>query len=290
MIRIATENDIARIKELWEQGFNDPLNYVDFFYSNVTTPSHTYLCEDGPGVIAMATIIPTMFMYKDKSADVSYIYGAATDKRFQGQGYMSTLLKHCERVIKDQGCSMSVLVPGDRHLFDYYKRRGYNADFSLRIVKIRPGMISSVREGGFEFSDGEIGEQEMFGIREASLANTPHIAWTAPQLSSIIKDCAAYGEKVAYCGRGEEKAYAVYGMEGKKMYIKECLGTSPVAMTEVIARAIDANDPSGVTVRLAADAPILQYEGETVRFGMAKQFVASSRIKDMEPYMNLMFD
>ncbi len=290
MIRIATERDIPRIKELWQQGFDDPINYVDFFYKNAAKVSDTYLCDEGPGVIAMLTMLPAKFVYKDRSVDVSYVYGAATDKKYRGRGFMSVLLRHCEKLAKEQGCAMSVLVPGGRHLFDFYKKRGYRADFSLKLVNIRPGMLTAPPEKGYRFSIGGASPETVYGIREAALADTPHVMWDEKGIAAVLRDCREYGERTAVCERGDERAYAVFGMNGRRMYIKECLGTTVGAAAEVIKRLIRETDPAGATARLETGSTVFGYEGEVVPFGMAKQLLASSGIRDMEPYMNLMFD
>lgn len=290
MIRIATERDIPRIKELWQQAFDDPINYVDFFYKNVAPVTKTYLCDEGPGVVAMLTMLPATFVYKDMSVDVSYIYGAATDKKYRGRGFMSVLLRHCEKTAKEAGCAMSVLVPGGRHLFDFYQKRGYRADFSLKLVNIRPGMLTAPPEKGYRFSVDGVKPETVFEIRERALSDTPHVRWGEAEISAVLRDCREYGELTALCERGDERAYAVFGMNGKRMIIKECLGTSRSATTEVLKRLIREKDPSGAAARLESGSTIFGYEGEIVPFGMAKQLVASSGIKDMEPYMNLMLD
>ena len=79
-------------------------------------------------------------------------------------------------------------------------------------------------------------------------------------------------------------------MQGRRLVLKECLGTSTEAVTELIRMLIAEKNPASAVARLAANAPVFPYEGDVVRFGMAKQFVASSTIRDMEPYMNLMLD
>ena len=58
MIRKATYADIPQMRFLWEQCFDDPLNYVDFIYDNhIILPEQTYVIEDNLKIVSMATAL-----------------------------------------------------------------------------------------------------------------------------------------------------------------------------------------------------------------------------------------
>ena len=92
MIRMATVADIPRLKELWEEGFRDPLNYLDFFYSRVAAPSYTYLSEEGEGIVAMLTML--VLRRNDRGSDGISLFGAFwdVDRSLFWGGFLTLLL------------------------------------------------------------------------------------------------------------------------------------------------------------------------------------------------------
>jgi predicted acetyltransferase len=291
MIRHASEGDIIQLKSLWDQSFNDPLSYIDFIYNNVARPADTLVYDSGDNTLAaMMTLVPTNFVFQDKAVRTMYVYGAATDRRYQRQGIMTAMLRYAEEYAKNLEFLLSVLVPGERHLFDYYRGRGYGADFNCRVLNLKPGMISPdiIPENDCGFDT--ITAAQFYGIRHAALSATPHVEWNIKQLEFVFADLKIYGEHIAhYQGRYGE-SYAVYGVQKKKMHIKECMGSSDEAVMAVIKDVIQQNDPKAVTLQLPMSSKLFGRAGKVMRYGMAKPLQVHTSIKDMEPYMNLMLD
>ena len=67
MIRSATVIDIPEIKKIWDQSFDDPLNYVDFLFDKVLEPNDTLVYEEDGEVVSMAMSIYCSFRYHDES-------------------------------------------------------------------------------------------------------------------------------------------------------------------------------------------------------------------------------
>lgn len=289
MIRHATEEDIVQLKSLWNQSFHDPLNYVDFIYREVSRPADTFVYDIGGELASMMILIPTVFVFKDKGVKTMYIYGAATAQRHRQRGIMTAMLRHAEEYARDLDFALSIIVPGDKYLFDYYRRRGYSADFNCRMINIKPGMIKQDLKLEVDLSIDQISAKEFYDIREEALADTPHLRWNATQLEFIFEDLKIYGEHVAHYEGKLGRSYAVYGA-GKKMHIKECFGSTREAQLAIIKDVIQANNPRHVTLCQPADSSLFAFEGSEKRYGMAKPLQSSASLKELRPYMNLMLD
>jgi len=290
MIRHATDNDITRLKKLWHTNFHDSQDYINFVYSRITTPADTLVYEVDGKIVSMLTIIPVNFAYYGLAVKTMYVYGAATSKKYEGRGYMSGLLKFAEDYARDFGFQMSVLVPGNRFLFKFYKARGYNADFNCRVLKIKPGMISQSIVSDVDYTDNTITPGQLFEIRREALSRIPNIEWNVRQLNFVFEDLRLYKESIAYYNGRYGESYAVYSKKGSGIFIKECLGTANDASLALIKDIILKNSPKEVSVVLPVGCKLFEFEGERMQYGMAKRLDSRGPISDMDPYMNLMLD
>ncbi len=290
MIRQATDNDIPALKAIWQEGFDDPLNYVDFLYNEVLKTSDTFVFEVDGRAVSMMIAIPTELVYRDKSVKAIYVYGAATLKKYRGKGIMTAMLRHAEDFARAAGCALSVLVPGEKYLFKYYQKRGYSADFSANLVAIRHGMLDRTLDSAVAVETDVLTPEQMYGLREAILAEIPHIRWYPVQLRFLLKDAAIYGEHLASYNGELGVGYALYGMQGKHLFIKECLGTTVDVQHYIISHIIEKTNSAHVSVQLPRHSELFRFEGEVTSYGMAKPLVDSSFIGGMDPYMNLMLD
>ncbi|MEA5051603.1 MAG: GNAT family N-acetyltransferase [Oscillospiraceae bacterium] len=291
MIRNATQEDISKIKLLWDEGFSDPLSYVDFIYDKVAKISDTLLIEENGDICSMLTIIPTSFRFREKTIKTAYIYGAATKRSHRQHGYMVKLLEYAEHVCRENGYALCALVPGERYLYDFYANRGYSADFDCRMVRLAAGMLEHAERCDVQPVYDKPDYAKIFSLREQALFDIPHIMWDEKQLEFVIGDCTAYGESVAQYAGAFGESYAIFGEDkAKRMFIKECNGTSEKAEMLLLKRIVLERNPRAVTVQLPVRKNLFRYEGETQHYGMAKALYAGSTINDMDPYMNLMLD
>lgn len=290
MIRPATVIDIPEIKKIWDQSFDDPLNYVDFLYDKVMSPSDTLVFEEEGEISSIAMSIYCSFRYHDEEIPCVYIYGCATRPDRGGRGLMTQLISVVEQNAIARGCQMSILVPGSKSLFKFYQKRGYSADFSLRRVALRPGMLKTIPRPESEIVYDLIVGSEMYDIRERALYEIPHIVWDADQLDFMAADALAYQDHIASYSGELGNAYAIYSIHKRVMFIREILGTTEESTTALLAGLVDRQNPKRVTIELPVGGGILPVEGEKAVYGMSKSFKTAKTISSLEPYMNLMLD
>lgn len=295
MIRRATNADLPQLRKIWEECYDDPLNYVDFMYDRgIVSPQQTYVIEENFQLVSMACVMDCHFSFRENRIPCIYLFGCATVPRLAGKGYMGNLLKRIESDAKAMDAQMSVLIPGGKMLSGVYAKRGYHSDFGVRVLKLRPGMIGNTPAPDTELilnDQKDISMDEVYAIREAALYEVPHIEWDSEQLSKVLLDAIAYGESMAMYKGDAGASYAIYGMQNKSMFIREILGTNEESTRILLAAIVNEFDPKRVTMRLPIGAGLLPLEGvKKPDYGMSKLFSTTKPLSDLAPYMNLMFD
>lgn len=290
MIRYATTEDIYTLKEMWDSGFDDPLNYINFIFDRVAKTSEIMVYDMAGKVAGMLALIPLKFTYKAERIDASYIFGATTDKKYRNRGVMTHLLVAAEDEAKQKGSKLTVLVPGEPALIDYYKKRGYNSDFFLRDIEIKPGMLASVPRTDVQLESDLITTASMYSLREKALESIAHVEWNEQQLRFVLDDCYIYGDSVVHYNGEHGESYAIYNIVNQRAYIKECLGTTDMASLVLIKEIISQNVPKSAVVRQPLNSILFAHMGERTMYGMAKPLYADSYIRDLDGYMNLMLD
>lgn len=290
MVRHGTTEDLYALKKLWNSGFSDPLNYIDFIFDRVADPKDIMIFDKDGMSAAMLVLLPVNFTYRDKKVKTSYIFGATTRKRFRGRGYMTHLLTAAEEEARRRGSVLTVLVPGEEYLYAYYRKRGYSSDFYHRQVAIRPGTLGEVPDVDTEIKQDSIWSDAFYEIREKSLADIPHIEWSEEQCRFVMDDSYIYGDHIAsYVGRYGE-SYAVYNLNKNKIYVREVMGTNTTSQLVLLKELVSQNNPSSFTVVQPLASPLFALEGEKVCFGMSKPLFTDTYIRDLDGYMNLMLD
>lgn len=290
MIRYATTEDIYTLKEMWDAGFDDSLNYINFIFDRVVNASDILVYDMAGKVAGMLTLLPVSFNYRDEAIEASYIFGATTDKKYRNRGVMTHLIVAAEEEAKRRGSKLTVLVPGEKALFNYYKKRGYNGDFFLRDIEILPGMLAAVPPVDKQVETDQLTSRKMYELREKALESIPHISWSEKQLRFVLDDCYIYGDSVMNYSGEHGEGYAVYNVINQRAYIKECLGTTDLAPLVLLKEVITQNSAKNAVVRQPINSAMLPREGERTMYGMVKPLYIDTYIRDLDGYMNLMLD
>lgn len=290
MVRLGTPYDIKALKSLWDESFDDTVNYIDFIFDKVSLPSDAMIYDVAGEVAAMLLMIPTRFIYRSEIVNTLYILGACTKKKYRGKGLMTELLEQAEERARSSGAALSILVPGEKYLFDYYKKRGYSADFRVRNVQLKRGAFSAVAPGDGTVVIDKVSPIDIFEIRSAALADLPHVSWSKRQMPFVLEDTLIYGGHAAVYDGSLGKAYAFFGNDRKKLFIKECLGSSVEAQMALMKAIAEKHDPRQIQVNVPIYSPLFPQMGQVVPYGMAKPLNAGGSFRDLDPYMNMMLD
>jgi len=147
-IRTAGKGDADRQKKIWKLCFGDDDAYIDFYFANRYREDNTLLMLLNGEIVSMLTIIPVWVVTADgRTFHSAMQYAVATHPEYRGRGFVSRLMDFCDRHLKQNCMEMSVLVPAEERLFDFYGKRGYKKGFYIREISVTAGSIKGITGG-----------------------------------------------------------------------------------------------------------------------------------------------
>lgn len=120
--------------ELWRQCFGDPEAFIDLFFDRVYKEENALTIERDGQIVSALHMLPYTMTYYGTEISVAYIYGACTAPAWQGQGLMRQLLHESFEVMKSREVALTVLIPSDKWLFDYYREQGFTEAFDYTLA------------------------------------------------------------------------------------------------------------------------------------------------------------
>lgn len=114
-------SQIPILRCLWKEAFGDDDSFLDSFFSTAFSADRCRCVTVDGKTVAM------LYWFDCEYADkpIAYIYAVATAKDHRGQGICNKLMNSTHELLKKQGCSGAILVPGSKELFAFYERIGY---------------------------------------------------------------------------------------------------------------------------------------------------------------------
>ncbi|MBQ7119840.1 MAG: GNAT family N-acetyltransferase [Oscillospiraceae bacterium] len=116
----AEKSDFRDVKTLWDECFPQFGNYVDFFMEHIYKAECARLMRIDGALAGMIHVFPRTFSSNGEHFSAKYIFGVGTSKKFRGKGVAGKLL---EREACD--CDFLTLIPQDKGLFEFYKKKGF---------------------------------------------------------------------------------------------------------------------------------------------------------------------
>lgn len=154
----------ARLRQLWRQVFDDPEEFLDLFFG---LPGCLNRCctasRDGKIVSALY-----WFDCDFRDRKLAYLYGAATDPVYRGQGIFRGLMERYHAVLREQGYAGSLLVPAEG-LAGMYEKMGYRYVCYRKVWTAQAGESSAALT---EISAGEFGSLREKYLPENAVSQT----------------------------------------------------------------------------------------------------------------------
>lgn len=92
IVRKACDEDEASIRELWSQRFVDEdEESIDYYFKHLYQKETCHLLYHNDHLISMMQLHPKTIMLDDKAISAFFLFGVATNKAYEGCGYMSLL-------------------------------------------------------------------------------------------------------------------------------------------------------------------------------------------------------
>lgn len=122
-----------QLMDLWRQCFGDSEAFISLFFDRVYKEENALTIEREGRIVSALQMLPYTMTYYGTEISVNYIYGACTALAERGQGLMRRLLQESFEVMKSREVALTVLVPSDKELFDYYRKQGFTEAFDYTV-------------------------------------------------------------------------------------------------------------------------------------------------------------
>ncbi len=265
-IRQATPADYEQMKAIWRVCFDDEEAFIALFFE-YSDYWQALVMEKDNALISMLYILPS-------TNDLWYIYACATLPQHRQQGAMAQLLDEVNKRALQAKQKGIAIVPANERLRAYYKKHGFNDDFSLKQAIFSPQNTIT------EIEKTELTNAEIVRIREGFYAK--QFAWSETHIDLVRRTARlAQGDIVGF-KHANALGYAVCEMQ-EWLIVKELATENTTLNTETL-RTI-ANflgtlfDTTKVEFRLNANSPT---DGILLPFAMLK-----SPTPRPESYFNL---
>ena len=180
MISYGKYEYIPELKIMWHKIFGDSESYLNSFFGKVYKDENTLVDIENGNVVSVLFMIPYKFIENGRENKIVYLYALATDPAYRGRKIMSKLIQKSLEISTKRGYALSVLIPADDSLFEYYRQFGFEEYFDrVLITKTIADIENEQTNKGFEIQ--EIGHPSI----ELTKADSEQI-WSAYSNSEIF--------------------------------------------------------------------------------------------------------
>lgn len=210
LFRFAERSDVNSLKKLWKTCFGDEDEYIDFFFENRFEPDECLCAFCGGELAGMLFLLPITAVCGEREYSARYIYAVCTEPRFRNRMISTRLLAFAHEYMEKNGVDMSLLVPAEPSLFEYYKKRGFETEFFCREIEIK------AEKNTISLEKTEL--QRLFGERNAVFADSGlYMRWDEKALGQIERECDFLGGETLVFSNG----YAVCYPFEDRVFVKE---------------------------------------------------------------------
>lgn len=152
---------VGQLKNIWKLCFSDTDEGTDFVFENIYPKSRCYCCFSGFECCAALYLIDGLVPGEDKKLYKGhYLFGAGTLPQYRGLGIMSQLIEYSLMDSAKTGDKVSVLLPANKGLYDYYGRLMYQPLYgtSVREYSIPAEIQTDKNDGSVQIDKALIRE------------------------------------------------------------------------------------------------------------------------------------
>ena len=204
-IRKTNDRDIPELKRLWRKVFDNEGIYTDLFFK------HRYENCQGIGlfcadkVLSALYLLPCKFKVKDKEYTARYVFAVATFPCERGKGYSGKVMRYAHECMLAEGVDVSILMPAEKSLFDFYKKQGYQTAFYINMSKFKTEKDNIVKLEKCDLSS-------MFELREKHMNRSDgYLSWDKDALKFCqIDNDYSHGSVLSFSDISEGYAVCSY--------------------------------------------------------------------------------
>ena len=123
-ILIPHEELEGEVRALWQLCFGDDDLFLDSYFADAYQRESTLLYQEEGRLVAHLQYPQLSLIEAAETIQAGYILAACTHPDYRGRGYMRELLVEALRREQARGDVLSVIIPAEGWLWDYYQRTG----------------------------------------------------------------------------------------------------------------------------------------------------------------------
>lgn len=162
ILRTANQADIPVLYSLWQEAFGDEKETIDLFFDTCFQPQNILVAVCGGRVRSVVYLLEATLINGEERFRAFYIYAAATEKSYRGQGLMRALLDFSAETAQTRGADYLYLVPASEPLFQYYEKCGFQTAFQKQLCTLTRAQL-------FEYAKCAKCEAPYVVLQEAAL-------------------------------------------------------------------------------------------------------------------------
>lgn len=215
MIRLSQTKDIPDIITLWNEAFGDSEEDIRFFLDRKYIPENTVVYDDNGKIASVLFLLSGDMIISGKVYPSYYLYAAATLQSYRGKGIMGKMLEYSKNLASGRGIEFICLRPGEKSLFDFYKKHGYKTVFYSK--KLSVGANRLIPNDGLSDNPPE----NLAEIRDNYLNNSDYFRWSEDSIRFALDYNSHFGGTNKYTCN----SYLLYSESNDRDYVKECTFT-----------------------------------------------------------------
>ncbi len=265
MIRYAKEKEKGELKRLFNVCFPGEEDFCDYFFENCFKAEITLIDVAEGELRGAAMELP---YYIRGIGEVTYLYSVATFPQFRGRGVSRGIIEKSRENDRKRGRKASVLIPGEKSLFEFYKKLGYKPAAFINERKFTAGY----KNYGCEVRD--CGAAELEKLYNESLSGQRYVVRSREYFERQLHMFKGFGGgcKGLYRG-GKLVSYGFYSIVGEEILFDEIMGEEKEILAGEILKEFGFKEGTG------------REPGRGRALGMAYFYD-----EDCAFYMNLMFN
>jgi predicted N-acetyltransferase YhbS len=178
-----------QIRRLWKTVFGDSDKFIRLFFNKVYKEENALVIERDGQVVSSLQLLPYTMTYYGEEIPVAYISGACTLPAEQGKGLMKQLLRNASDEMKRRGIAVSILIPAESRLFDYYRAQGYTEIFEYSLKVYTRSEYLAPKADGIIVQCRKKPDEETFAYFDRKLRERPMgILHTYDDFAIILND------------------------------------------------------------------------------------------------------
>lgn len=261
MFQMASPQDRAELKDLWQLCFQESQPFLDWFFTDRFLPAYCPIYREDGVIQAALHGLPAHMRVRDRIAPCVIIAGVATHPDFRGRGLMRGLLGYYLPYLGRAGIPLATHRPVTLRT---YASAGHFPVSDSRYLSLAPDAPRPTEDPCQQVPLLERAS-ELYGCYQRfSLGYSCILSRSYADFFLKCKDYLASDAKCILTrdAQGQVEGYCVYfdspgeGAEPPSLYGEECVALSPEAYARLWASLAARSQGKALKVRMAPNAPL----------------------------------